>query len=200
MRLLMSYANLISLRLYITPWRSIDETHPNTYSLTILRIWSTLAGNMLSALYAKRNYSTRTDSRLTINNINQYQWMKDYYLMGCYHLQDGIDPSHHGLTSVGASAWLSMSSSTNNLRIDNGPGASPPQDTSDEETIYLQKPDLTGTPDPTKRRAHRQVVGVEYVGGKAYGKATGLYNKHRKYSEQWNPWHPSQPAHQFQQG
>jgi len=37
------------------------------------------------------------------------------------------------------------------------------------------------------------------VGGKAYGNATGLYNKHRKYSEQWNPWHPFQSAHDFQQ-
>jgi len=37
------------------------------------------------------------------------------------------------------------------------------------------------------------------VGGKAYGKATGLYNKHRKYSEQWNLWHPFQSAHDFQQ-
>jgi hypothetical protein len=30
--------------------------------------------------------------------------------------------------------------------------------------------DLTCTPDPTKTRAHRQVVGVETMGGKAYGK------------------------------
>jgi hypothetical protein len=40
---------------------------------------------------------------------------------------------------------------------------------------------------------------VEHVGGKAYGKATGLYNKHRKYSERWNPWHPFRSAHDFQQ-
>jgi hypothetical protein len=36
-------------------------------------------------------------------------------------------------------------------------------------------------------------------GGQAYGKATGLYNKHHKYSEQWNPWHSVQSAHDFQQ-
>ena len=47
--------------------------------------------------------------------------------------------------------------------------------------------------------AHRQVVGVENATGKAYGKATGLFNKHRKYSEQWNPWHLFQSAHDFQQ-
>jgi hypothetical protein len=28
--------------------------------------------------------------------------MKGYYLTGFYHLQDGIDLSHHGLTSDGA--------------------------------------------------------------------------------------------------
>jgi len=85
------------------------------------------------------------------------------------------------------------------LPIDNVPGAPPPEDTPDEETIDPQKPDLTCTPDPTNARAHRQVVGVENAGGKAYGKATGLYNKHCKYSEQWNPWHPVQSAHDFQQ-
>jgi len=40
---------------------------------------------------------------------------------------------------------------------------------------------------------------VENAVGKAYGKATGLYNKHRKYSEQWNPWHSFWSAHNFQQ-
>jgi len=40
---------------------------------------------------------------------------------------------------------------------------------------------------------------VENTGGKAYGKATGLYYKHRKYSEQCNPWHPLLSAHDFQQ-
>ena len=78
------------------------------------------------------------------------------------------------------------------LPIDNVPGAPPPEDTPDEETIDPQKPDLTCTPDPTKTRAHRQVVGVDNRGGKAYCKATGLCNKHRKYPEQWNPWHPFQ--------
>jgi len=85
------------------------------------------------------------------------------------------------------------------LHIDNEPGAPPPEDTSEEETIDPQKPDLTCTPDRTKRKAHRQVDGVENAEGKVYGRATGLYNKHRKYSEQWNPWHPFQSAHNFQQ-
>jgi len=69
----------------------------------------------------------------------------------------------------------------------NVPGVPPADDTPDEETIDPQKPDLICTPDPTKTKAHRQVVGVENAGGKAYCKATGFYNKHRKYSEQWNP-------------
>jgi hypothetical protein len=37
---------------------------------------------------------------------------------------------------------------------------------------------------------YRQVVDVETARGKAYCKATRLCNKHHKYSEQWNPWHP----------
>jgi len=50
------------------------------------------------------------------------------------------------------------------LPIDNVPGAPPPSDTPDEETIDPQTPDLTITPDPTKMRAHRQVVGMENAG------------------------------------
>jgi hypothetical protein len=56
--------------------------------------------------------------------------------------------------------------SINNLLLDNIPGAPPPEDTSNEEPIDPQQPNLTSTPDPTKRKAHRQVVGVEYAGGK----------------------------------
>jgi hypothetical protein len=85
------------------------------------------------------------------------------------------------------------------LPIDNVPGAPRPDDTPDEEPINPQKPNLTCTTDATKTRAHRQVVGVENMGGKAYGKATGLYSNHRKYSEQWNPGHPFQSAYDFQQ-
>jgi len=83
--------------------------------------------------------------------------------------------------------------------IDNVPGAPPPEDTPDAEPIDPQTPDRTCIPDLTKTRAHRQVVRVENAGGKAYRKATALYNKHRKYSEQCNPWHPFQSAHDFQQ-
>ena len=61
------------------------------------------------------------------------------------------------------------------------PGAPSHADTPDKETIPPQKPDLTCTPHPTKMRPYRLVVGVDNVGWKAYGKATGLYNKHRKY-------------------
>jgi hypothetical protein len=73
------------------------------------------------------------------------------------------------------------------------------KDTPDEGMIDPQKPVLTCTPDPTKTRAYRQIVGVDNAGGKAYGKATGLYNKHRMYLEQWNPWLPFQSANDFQQ-
>jgi len=59
-------------------------------------------------------------------------------------------------------------------------------------------PDLTSTRDPTVTNANSRVIAVDNVGGSIYGKATGLYNKHCKYSEQWNPLHPFQSAHDFQ--
>jgi hypothetical protein len=34
--------------------------------------------------------------------------MKGYYLTGIYNLQAGINPSHHGSTSIGAPEWPSM--------------------------------------------------------------------------------------------
>ena len=89
--------------------------------------------------------------------------------------------------------------SINDLLIDNEPGAPPPEDTPNQEPIDPQQLDLTCTPDPTKTKAHWQVVGVENAGGKAYGRAIGLSTMHRKYSEQWNPWHPFRSAHDFQQ-
>jgi hypothetical protein len=89
--------------------------------------------------------------------------------------------------------------SINDLLPDNIPGAPPPEDTPNEEPIDPQQPDLTCTPDPTKRKTHRQVVVVENAGEKVYGKASGLYNKHCKYSEQWNPWHLFRSAYDFQQ-
>jgi len=72
------------------------------------------------------------------------------------------------------------------LPIGNEPGAPPPDNALDEETINPQKPDLTCTPDSTAMRTCKQVVSVEHTGGKAYGNATGFYNKHHQYSEQWN--------------
>jgi len=74
--------------------------------------------------------------------------MKGKYLRGIYHLQARIDPSHHGSTLVGASEWPWMSESNNDPPIGNVPGAPPPGDTPDEETIDPQKPDLTCTHDP----------------------------------------------------
>ena len=125
--------------------------------------------------------------------------MKGYYLTGFYLLQAGIDPIHHGLASGSTPEWPSMNESTDNLTADTVPGAPPPEDTPNDETIDPQKPDLSCTPEPTKMKAHRQVVGVDNAAGKADGKPTGLYNKHRKYSEQWNPWHPFQSAYGCQQ-
>jgi len=96
--------------------------------------------------------------------------------------------------------WMAIEKLTiNDQLIDNVPGAPTPEETPNGELIDSQQSDLTCTPGPTKTKAHRQVVGVENTGGKAYGKATGLYNKDRKYSEQWNPWRPFRSTHDFQQ-
>jgi len=95
--------------------------------------------------------------------------------------------------------WMAINKlSINDLLFDNVQGAPPPEDTPKEEPIDPQQPDLTCTPYPTKTKAHWQVVGVENAGGKLFGKATGLYNKHPKYSELWNPWHTFRSAQDFQ--
>jgi hypothetical protein len=87
----------------------------------------------------------------------------------------------------------------NDRLIDNIQGAPPLEETPNEDPIDSQQADLTGTPDPSKPKAHRKVVGLENAEGKASGKATGLYNKHSKYSEHWNLWHPFWSSHDFQQ-
>jgi len=51
--------------------------------------------------------------------------------------------------------------SNHNLLIENVAGAPPPEVSPNEESIDLQRPDLICTPDPTKPKVHRQVVGVE---------------------------------------
>jgi hypothetical protein len=93
---------------------------------------------------------------------------------------------------------INMLSQLIHLPIDNVSGTPPPEYTPDTETTDPQMPNLTCTPDSTKTRAHRQVGGVENVGGKAYGKATRLYNKHCKFPKQWSPWHPFQSADDIQ--
>jgi len=94
------------------------------------------------------------------------------------------------LTSVDAPEWLLMrySCSTNDLLIDSVPGATPPGDTPEKETINLQSSYRILTPDPTTTQAPNKMVGVLYVGGKVNNIAVGLNNKHWKYSEQWNPY------------
>jgi len=88
--------------------------------------------------------------------------------------------------------------SINDVLTHNLLGTPPPDDTPNEDPINPQQPDLTCTSDATKTKTHREVVGVQNAGGKAYGKATGLYNKHWKYIEQWNLWHPFLSTHDLQ--
>ena len=87
----------------------------------------------------------------------------------------------------------------NDQLMDNVPGAPPPEDAPNEDSVDPQQPDLTCIPEPTKTKAHRQEVPLENAERTAYGKATGLYNKHHKYSEQWNPRHQFRSAHDFPQ-
>jgi len=95
--------------------------------------------------------------------------------------------------------WMAIDKlSINDLLMANIPGASQHEDSSNEEPIDPQQPDLICTADPTKTKAHRQVVGVDNAWRKAYGRASKLYNKHHKYSAQWNPWHPFRSAHDIQ--
>jgi hypothetical protein len=102
---------------------------------------------------------------------------------------------------ISSCTWMAIDKlSKHDLLLDNVPSAPPPDwDTPNEDPIDPQQPDLSSTLHPTKTKAHRQVVGVENAGRKACGKATGLYNKHRKYSDQWISWHPFRSAHDFQQ-
>jgi len=112
----------------------------------------------------------------------------------------GWDHSEPSWFDYSRCTWMAINKlSINDLLLDNVPCAPPPEDTPNEGPIDPQQPDLTCTPDSTKTKAHTEGVGVENAGGKAYGKATGLYNKHRKYSEQWNPWHPFWSTHDFDQ-
>lgn len=113
-------------------------------------------------------------------------------------LQARIDLSHHDSTSVGAHKRLSITESTNDPTIDAVPSAPPPADAPDEQTIDPQQHHLTCTPETTKTKAYRWIVRVENAGGKAYGKAIRLYNKHRRFSEQWNSRHPFLLAHNFE--
>jgi hypothetical protein len=69
--------------------------------------------------------------------------------------------------------------------MDNEPGAPPPEVTTDEETIHPQMINLPCTSNRSKMKGCRQVVEVENAGGKTYDKTCGLYNKYRKYLQQW---------------
>jgi hypothetical protein len=79
--------------------------------------------------------------------------------------------------------WMAIDQqSMNNLLIGNLLGPQSPEDTAIRKPINAQLPNLACTRDPTKTKPHRKVV--KNAGGKANGKATGLYNKYQKDSEQ----------------
>ena len=64
--------------------------------------------------------------------------------------------------------WMAIDKlSINDLLRDNIQGEPPPEDMPNEEPIDPQQSDLTWTPDPTKTKAHWQIVGVENAGGES---------------------------------
>ena len=74
--------------------------------------------------------------------------------------------------------WMAIDKlSMNDLLIGNIPGALTPKNTPNKQPIDTLQPALTGTPDPTKTKAHAHVVGVEHAGDHVW-QTTGLYNKH----------------------
>jgi len=83
----------IGIHVY-SPFLKFGHRLPETCSLQI-------SGN--------RTHLTRTDSRLTMNNVTQTQSRTGYCLMGLYDLQDVVDLTHHHLSSVSTPAWASMS-------------------------------------------------------------------------------------------
>jgi len=110
MRLSKWYANLNILEAQIQQQTIPPKASPRFFrTLSIAQRWSTLAGIISNALSANRNYATRTDMKLTMNNITQYRWMKGYFAMGFYHLPAFLTLSHHGPTTVGAPEWPSTS-------------------------------------------------------------------------------------------
>lgn len=88
-----------------------------------------------------------------------------------------------------------MSYSTNDVPKLSVPGAPPLEDAPDEDAIHPQIPALSCTTNLRKTKGQRKVVEVENAQGKPCGKATALYIKYCKSSEQWNPWHPVLSTH-----
>jgi len=143
----------------------------------------------------------QTDWGLTINQITQYGLMKSEDRMGFHHKQAGINLHFNGVASVSipVCTLTSYPYTTIDLTVDIVSGALPLKATSNSEILDPHKPDQASTFDPANRKVFGEIVGVGNASGKVYGKATGLYSKHCKYSEQWNPWHSCQFAHNFQQ-
>ena len=83
--------------------------------------------------------------------------------------------------------------------VDSIPGMLPPKDSSNSESIDPQKPDLIFMTDLIITKYHSDVMAAESADGQVCCVATGIYNKHRIYLDQWNPWYPFDCAYDFQQ-
>jgi len=87
--------------------------------------------------------------------------------------------------------------STTDLHRDNVSCPPTHQHTPREVPTYTENPDHTFSLVWMKSKTDTEAIGVKIVGGRAYGKATGLNIKHCRYTELWNRWYPVRSAHDF---
>jgi hypothetical protein len=135
-------------------------------------------------------------SQLTMSlNINYYTGL----LPNRIGLPASCDHHEQSWLQYSRCIWTAINKlSSNNRLIQNILGAPPAEDPPNEESNYPELSSLTFTPDPTMTKAHRQVVGVDYVGGNANAKESRLYSKHRNFSERWSLWHRFRSVHDLQ--
>jgi len=149
-------------------------------------------GNGRIDLSTNSNLSISTDWRLSITNITYYWQIEGYDRRDFYQLLVGLDPAGYDLNSDNTPEWPVFSNSdwTNDGPVGNEEGVPSTQDTPAIAVMNTQQPHLTSILHPPQTKAHWVVVGLENAAGTGCSKATGLYNKHRKYSELWNARHP----------
>jgi hypothetical protein len=145
---------------------------------------------MWYVLNLQKSHLTIANWWLTTIKISEYPQFTGCYLTGLYYQWAMIVQSPHGSTLVGVPERPPLRQSTNDLPIGNIPVVPTPADNPHNETVVTQMADPKCTPHPTKLMACTESVGEENAGVTVFGKATGLYNRNRKYSELLSPYYP----------